>query len=242
VSAVERESGLPDPLARIARGLRRSGTAVVVVAVALGVLAVGQFRGQAGAPGLVDLSAQELTQLIANLSTRNDQLREEAATLEARATALAAANGQGAAGLQALREDLLRIRMWSGTTPVSGPGVTITIRGSISASSMADLLNEIRNAGAEAIAVGDVRIVTGTVVAGPTGALSVENTALGDVIEVRVIGSPQLLVGSLTRAGGIVAQLGATDPDARISVTPVDLVRVPATGRDLTPIDAQPRL
>lgn len=231
-----------DPRARLARGLRRSGTSVTVVALALGILAVGQFRGQQGVPGLAALSAQELTQLVANLSTRNGQLRDEAAAVEGRAAELENAKDQGAAGLKALREDLDRIRMWSGLVAVEGPGVTISIRGPIAATSVDDLLNELRNAGAEAIAVGGVRVVTGSVVAGPVGALSIENTPLGDVIEIRAIGSPGVLVGTLTRAGGIVAQLAATDPGARITVTPLELVRVPATDRSLVPSHAQPRL
>jgi uncharacterized protein YlxW (UPF0749 family) len=232
----------PDVRGRMARGLRRSGVAVAVVALGLGLLAVGQFRGQQGVQDLAGMSAPELTQLVANLSTRNEQLRDEALAVEAQARALEAASGQGAAGLAALRADLERIGLWSGTLAVEGPGVAISVRGGISAGAVEDILNELRNAGAEAMAIGGVRVVTGTVVAGPTGALSVENTPLGDVIDIRAVGSPEVLVGTLTRAGGIVAQLAATEPDARIAVTPLDLVRLPATTRDLMPSHARARL
>ena len=42
---------------------------VAAVASLLGLLAVGQLRAQSGAPGLAALSATDLSQLIANLTT-----------------------------------------------------------------------------------------------------------------------------------------------------------------------------
>jgi hypothetical protein len=56
------------------------------------------------------------------------------------------------------------------------------------------------------------------------------------------VGQTQTLAGSLTRAGGPVAQLAARYPDVEISVTPEDLVTVPATLRDLAPVLGRPRL
>ena len=87
-----------------------------------------------------------------------------------------------------------------------------------------------------------MRVVPGTVVAGPVGALSVENSALGASFEIRAIGSPQILTGSLTRAGGIIAQLAVAFPSLTVSVTPLDAVAIPATERDLSPVHGQPSL
>ena len=105
-----------------------------------------------------------------------------------------------------------------------------------------DLLNELRNAGAEAISVDGVRIVSGVVVAGAPGGLSVENHAIGDSFEIRAIGSPQILTGTLTRTGGVIAQIGATYPIAQLTVTPADRLTLPATDRTLLPTHGQPRL
>ena len=103
--------------------------------------------------------------------------------------------------------------MWAGLSPVTGPGVRVTLRGDAAGErGRTDLLNELRNAGAEAIAVGGVRVVAWTVVAGPPGGLSVENRPLVGAIEVEAIGNPSTLTGSLTRAGGVVAQLAGDLP------------------------------
>jgi uncharacterized protein YlxW (UPF0749 family) len=215
---------------------------VAAVAALLGVLVVGQLRGQAGVPGLSALTATELTQLIANLTTRNDQLRNEIAGLVRQESNLVDARNRGETTVDELTSDLARIRAWAGLTPVTGQGIAITITGPIGGDGIEELLNELRNAGAEAIAVDGVRVVAGTVVAGAPGALSVENAALGDAFEIRAIGSPQILTGTLTRTGGVVAQVGATYPDARLTVTPVETMTLPATERDLGPTDATPNL
>lgn len=215
---------------------------MTIVAMFLGVLVVGQLRSQAAKPGLSDLSAQELTLVIANVNTRNEQLRAEVASLERQVAALTEAHARGDSALGQLRSDLTTMEAWAGLRAVTGPGVSIRLSGLIDGEGVGDLLNELRNAGAEAISVEGVRVVPGTVVFGSPGELSVENTPLLDSFEIRAIGSPQILTGTLTRAGGVIAQLGATYPDATISVTPLDVVSIPATERDLVPGHGQPSL
>jgi uncharacterized protein YlxW (UPF0749 family) len=215
---------------------------VAGVAALLGILAVGQLRGQAGVPGLSALSATELTQLIANLTTGNDLLRDEIADLTRQEAHLTDAHLRGETTVGELTADLARIRAWAGLTAVTGQGIAVTVRGQIGGDGIEELLNELRNAGAEAIAVDGVRIVAGTVVAGAPGALSVENAAIGEAFEIRAIGSPQILTGTLTRTGGVISLIGTTYPDASLTVTPVDTMTLPATQRVLGPVDAQPRL
>lgn len=215
---------------------------LTAVAALLGVLVVAQLRSQVTNPGLAGLTAQELTNVIANVNERNDQLRGEVATLQQQLAQLTDARDRGTSSVGQLRSDLATLEAWSGLVPVSGQGVSIRINGPISGTGVEDLLNELRNAGAEAIAVDDVRIVPGSVVYGQPGALSVENTPLPGGFEIRAIGSPQILTGSLTRAGGAIAQLAATDPGASITVTPLDIVHIPATARDLTPVHGHPSL
>lgn len=220
----------------------RSQIAISVVAFVLGFLVVAQLRATQTAPALAGVSAQNLTVLVANLNTQNDQLRTEIATLERELAELRGAQSRGDTSLGQLREDLEDVRAFAGLEPVVGPGVAVTVDGPISAQAVGELLNELRNAGAEAIAIDEVRVVPASVVAGPPGGLSVENTALDDPFEVRAIGSPETLTGSLTRIGGIVAQLAATERLATLTVTPVERISVPATERRLVPRNGQPRL
>lgn len=224
----------------MARG--RNRLSITVVTVILGLLVVAQLRSQGLNTGLAAQSAQDLTLLVANLNTQNEALRGEVAALQRQLTTLTDARSRGQSAAGQLREDLDRIEAWAGLRAGTGQGVSVRVTGNIDGAGIEDLLNELRNAGAEAIAIEGVRLVPGTVVAGSAGALSVENTALGSSFEIRAIGSPQILTGSLTRAGGIIAQLSVSFPEAFISVTPLELVSIPATERELVPVHGEPSL
>jgi len=220
----------------------RSQIAIAVVALLLGFLVVTQVRSQSRGTGLEDLSAQDLTLLVANLNTRNDQLRTEVADLGRQLDSILAAQARGDTSAGQLRADLVRVRIWSGVDAAEGQGVRVVLRGPATALVLEDLLNELRNAGAEAIAVGGVRVVPATIAGGAPGALSVEDTLLGDPLEVIAIGNSATMTGTLTRAGGLVAQELATNPGLGIEVTPSDRLLVPATARDIAPRVAKPRL
>jgi uncharacterized protein YlxW (UPF0749 family) len=223
---------------------RRSLVALTTVAFILGLLLVVQLRVQAGGSRLESQSAQDLTLLIANLNTENDDLRSEIVTHDRLLDDLESGRSSGETNVGRIRADLARIRAWAGLDPVAGRGVTITISGPVTALAVEDLMNELRAAGAEAIAIEDVRVVPGTVVGGGGGQgdLSVDDTLLGDPFVIRAIGRSETIVGSLTRIGGIVAQLGATYPDATVDVEATERMTLPATTRDLVPTHGRPRV
>ena len=228
----------------MSRSLRapRSQLLVAVVAFMLGLLVVVQIRSQSGGDRLATLSAQDLTLLVGNLNADNDRLRGEISGLQRQLDSLELGGTRGATSVADIRADLNRIRAWSGLDPVAGDGITITVRGTIGAPDVEDVINELHNAGAEAIAIDDVRVVTGTVIGGVPGSISVDDTALGDPFTIRAIGAKESLTGSLTRAGGIVARIAATNPDAALDIQPTDRLTLPATTRDLLPSHGHPRL
>jgi uncharacterized protein YlxW (UPF0749 family) len=221
---------------------RSSQLTITLIAVILGFLVYAQLRAQQASSGLGGVSAQDLTVLVANLNTRNDQLRTEIATLEAQLSDITSAQAQGSTVVDQIGMDLHRIQGWAGMRPVTGPGVTISVSGGIPGPAVEDLINELHNAGAEAIAVEGIRLVPGSVVSGPPGELAVDDQALDDPFEITVVGSKEALTGSLTRTGGIIAQLAATNPAVSVTVTPLDNLVLPATKRDLTPRNGRPRL
>lgn len=221
---------------------RRNQLTIAAVAFVLGLLVIVQLRAQAGGTAFAGLSSQELTVLVANLNARNDQLRREVATLERELATLVQNEQRGDASIDELRADLRRVRLYAGLDAAVGPGVTITIRGPIDGTGVEALVNELRNAGAEALAIEAIRLVPGVVVSGAPADVSVDGVLLSDPLVIHAIGAPDKLTGSLTRSGGIIAQLAATQPDVLVEVLPIDTVRVPATDRDLVPENGRPRL
>ena len=220
----------------------RSQITIAIVALILGMLVVIQLRSQASSSGLAQLSSQDLTILVANLNARNDQLRREGSSLEVELETLTANQSRGDVSMDEISADLERVRAYAGLDPVGGPGVIISIRGPIDGSGVEELINELRNAGAEAIATGGVRVVAGVVVTGAPGDAQVDGVALGDGFELLAIGAPDKLTGSLTRSGGVIAQLAATQEAVVVTVTPVDRLELPATTRTLVPAHGHPRL
>jgi uncharacterized protein YlxW (UPF0749 family) len=85
-------------------------------------------------------------------------------------------------------------------------------------------------------------LVPGIVVLGAAGAATLDARPLDDPFTLNAIGAPDKLTGSLTRPGGIIAQLSATQPDVSVEVTPLDRIGVPATDRQLVPSHGHPRL
>ena len=111
---------------------RASGRLTVsLVLMLLGLLVVAQLQSQATAPALAGLSAQDLTVLVANLTTRNNELRDEISSLQVQRASVAAAVQRGDTSAVQIRSDLSRIEAWSGVLPVTGAGVRVLIAGSI---------------------------------------------------------------------------------------------------------------
>jgi len=221
----------------------RSQLSVAAVAAILGLLVVVQLRGQTGGSELQSKSAQELTSIITSQNTENDRLRAEVATLQNQLAELQADRSNGATSVDQIESELGRIRAWTGLDAIAGRGVEITVNGDINAAAVDDLLNELRNAGAEAISIDDIRVIAMTSVSGVPGSLDVEGFLLRDPFKVRAIGRPETLVGSLTRVGGIIAQLSATNPDVLVDVTAVEQpMTLPASKRDLVPDHGRPTL
>ena len=222
---------------------RTSGRlALTLVTVLLGFLVVVQLRSQSSGGGLGNLSVQDLTILVANLNTRNGQLASEIQALDQQRESLAAAVDRGGTTVDQVRNDLARIRAWSGVLPVAGPGVTVAVAGPVTPDALTLLVNELRNAGAEAISINGVRIVMGVAISGEADAIIVGGTPLAGPLDIAVIGQPETMLGSLTRIGGPVAQLGARFPNVLVTVTAETSLDLPATDRDLSPDLARPRL
>jgi uncharacterized protein YlxW (UPF0749 family) len=221
---------------------RRNQLTITLVAFVLGLLVVVQLRAQTADAGLAALSAQDLTVLVANLNARNDELRSEVATLQGEDASLTSAQSRGDASIDQIKSDLARVRAYAGLDAVEGPGVTITINGPIDGDGLEALVNELRNIGAEAIAVDGVRLVPGVVIVGDAGGATLDGVPLGDAFDLDAVGSSEQLTGSLTRSGGVIAQLAATQPDVVVTVTPIETLDLPGTTRTLAPSDGHPRL
>ena len=204
------------------------------VALLIGLLLVGQLRSQARPTEISSLSAQDLSTLIETLSNRNRELRSGLSDVREQLREYQLAEPQGQSALEVSREDLRRIAAFSGQTGVIGQGLSLRVNGELDPISVNDLLNELRNAGAEAIAVDQIRITARSVCVLGAGTLEIDSTQIGRSFTIRAVGDPDGLLTALQRPGGIISQLKLF-VNATIDATQSQSVEIPATRQNLEP-------
>ena len=217
---------------------RLAQISLFIVALVIGILLVGQLRSQARPIELSSLSAQELSTLIETLSARNVELSDGLANLREQIRDYERAELQGQSTLELTEEQVEELAAFAGVRAVEGQGIEIEIDGSFDPTAVNDLIYEFRNAGAEALAVDDVRITARSVAVLGTGAIEIDGVALGRSFTISAIGSPSGLRAAIERPGGILTLLGQSI-DAVFTVEERSSLLVPGTRRDLTPQVAQ---
>lgn len=213
---------------------RIAQVSLFAVALLIGVLLVGQLRSQARPLELSNLTAQELSALIETLSVRNVELGEGLTDLREQIREYERAEVAGQSDLTTTEQVLLRISAFGGLVPVEGQGIEIVAEGSFDPIAVNDLIHELRNAGAEAIAVDEIRITAASVAVLGTSAIEIDGVPIGSTFHIRAIGSPDGLQAAIERPGGIL-RLFEQSIDARFTLTQAERLVLPATARDLTP-------
>jgi uncharacterized protein YlxW (UPF0749 family) len=209
------------------------------VAMLIGLLGVGQLNSQARPIEISRLSATELSTLIETLTTANRELRSGLTDIREQLRQYEVSGPQGESALQVSREDLRRITAFGGLAAVEGQGIQMDVDGNLDAIALNDLINELRNAGAEAIAVDGIRITARTVATEGPRAMELDGVEVGERFTLRAIGSPDGLLGAMERPGGIISQLKLFIK-ATIQISQEEAVELPATGLSLIPVVGAP--
>ena len=218
---------------------RIAQVSLFAVALIIGLLLVGQLRSQARPIELSSLSAQELSALIDQVSSRNTELSDGLDELNTQIRDYERASVEGQSDTVISEEALLGIDAFGGLVGVEGQGIRIMAEGSFDPIAVNDLIHELRNAGAEAIAVDDIRITAQSVAVLGTSAIEIDGVPIGPTFEISAIGSPDGLKAAIERPGGILS-LYEQSIDARFAVSPVATLELPPTARDLVPAAARP--
>ena len=209
------------------------------VAMLIGMLGVGQLNSQARPIEISRLSATELSTLIETLTARNRELRSGLADIREQLRQYEVSGPQGESALQVSREDLRRITAFAGLAAVDGQGIVMDVDGNLDAIALNDLINELRNAGAEAIAVDAVRVTGRSVAIEGPRAIELDGVEVGERFTLRAIGSPDGLLGAMERPGGIISQLKLFIK-ATIQMRQAESVALPASEVSLLPVIGTP--
>ncbi|WP_125775907.1 DUF881 domain-containing protein [Antribacter gilvus] len=220
----------------------RSELLAGVLCLALGFALAVQVR-QSGTDQLSSLRQDELVRLLDEVTQRAEQLDAEVATLEEARADLQSEGGQDQAALELAQQRAELEGILSGRLPAEGPGVQVDVeaqRGQLKASQMFNMLEELRNAGAEAMEINDVRIVTSSYFEDADGEIVLDGDVLDRPHQWAVIGDPETIDRALEIPGGALPTLRTAG--ARTTTTQLDHVEVDAVKQPEEPEYARPAL
>lgn len=191
---------------------------LTIVCFILGLLLVAQFRTQRmTSRSLLSASSADQLAMISSLVENNARLREEMEALEEQLSEYQQATGRAMLG--ALVQELNKIRIINGLVEVSGAGVEVTIDGPIGVLDIQDLINELRNAGAEALTINGERLTLYSVIASTEdGVMIVNGMKPSRPYILQAIGQPETLETALLRRGGLIATLERNYDGLAVSV------------------------
>jgi uncharacterized protein YlxW (UPF0749 family) len=193
----------------------RSQLVVAVLLAALGFAAVVQVRLTRTQDDFGGRRREDLIDLLDSLSAASDRARSQIDALQQTRRDLLSSSERRQAAIDEGAQRLQVLEILAGTVPAVGPGVTITVtdpEGSVTAAALLNGIEELRDAGAEAIEVNDVlRVVASTSLTDDDGVVTGDGIALRPPYVIDAIGSSHTLSEAVVFPGGMsdeIAQLG----------------------------------
>ena len=211
--------------------------ALVAVSVAVGLLVGVQVVQQdAGTARLAAESPEDLTRILAELNTEADGLARQIAELRVKLFRYENTVERDRLAVRDARKSLRDLQVLAGTTDVRGPGLAVTIadrRGRVTWEPFLDLVQELRDAGAEAIAVNDLRIVASSWFGPAEVGVTVDGQEAVPPYRVEAIGSPEDMAEALEIPGGPLSLVRAL-LEVQVTVEVEEDLRVPALKREIS--------
>jgi len=221
--------------------LNTSQLIVAVLCAALGFALIVQVH-QNQSDNLSSLRQSDLVRLLDDVTQRTQTLEKEQSELTTTRDKLKSSSGsqQAAIDLATQRAEVQGIL--SGRLPAEGTGIRLTIKQGtqvVGAATMFNVLEELRNAGAEAVQVNGVRLVASSWFEVHGDTLVADGQPLASPYVWTAIGDPDTLAPALGIPGGALAAVRNTGATAE--VTTPKKVEVTATREPGTPQYATPK-
>ena len=158
------------------------------------------------------MDESELVRLLNESNTQISNLEQRKTQLNSQLNSLKSAANEQEQARKIAKQNEETSGLISGRLPAKGQGVT-----------MFNLIEELRNAGAEVIAINNVRVITSTYIQDAEEGLIVDGTTIKPTYTVKAIGNPQELSNAVDIAGGVGAQL-QVKYGSNVNVQPSDSI------------------
>jgi uncharacterized protein YlxW (UPF0749 family) len=209
----------------------QSRAAIALVALGVGFLVAVQASGVGNRP-LSRLAAErpeDLTRILADLNDEADQLSREVSALRVKLARYQGSTRADDLALRDARKSLEDLQVLSGTVAVEGPGVAVRLEDPerrLGWEALLDLVQEVRDAGGEALAVNGRRVVASTWFGPAVGGVVVDGRRVSPPYTLEVIGPGDGIAQALDIPGGPLTIISAL-PGVVVTVREVDGLSMP---------------
>lgn len=196
----------------------RSNLFAGLVALGLGFALVTQVQ-ETSEQGLETLRQGELVRILNDLTQDNGRLSSELRGLERSRERLLSGADRSTEAVSAAQDRLDSLGILSGTVPAQGPGIEITITdpsGEIDAAILLDAIEELRDAGAEAMQIGSVRVVASTYLTDTDQGVSADAVSLDTPYRIRAIGDAATMASAMDIPNGVTDVVTSKGGTARV--------------------------
>jgi len=219
----------------------RANVLATVLTLALGFAIATQIQqNQEG--GLASLRQDELVRVLDDVTQRSARLDKQQRELEVQRDQLQSGADRAKAATQQAQERLDQLAIddprrgvWERVVVVLGQVSHPAVR----AAGLIDVLQELRDAGAEVIQFGTVRMVAGSYFSDAGTTITADGQSLSRPYVILAIGDPQTLASAMNIPGGIVdsmKRIGATASVDQVTSVTVDALHTPKTPRYAQPV------
>jgi uncharacterized protein YlxW (UPF0749 family) len=221
-------------LRRLRSGFKPSrGQAIVAVVLALvACVAVVQVRVNRADDGYQNARREDLIAILDGLGQNTRRLESEIADLEERKNSLSSSADKAQTAREQAEAQVRTLGILAGTLPAQGPGVRITLndpQGKMTSSNLLDAIEELRDAGAEAIQInGAVRVVASTDFVDDAPGIRVDGQKLNSPYVIEAIGESHNLSEAANFPGGLVSEVTGPQVGGTAEVTELETVAITA--------------
>lgn len=231
-TALKRANLTPKQRLWIAMKPRATRTQILValLCASLGFALVVQLQ-VAQQDEFASLRQSDLVNLLDDVTQRTSELEADLVRLRSQEAELESGSQSNMAALEAARENAQVQGILSGRLPAEGPGISIGVYEGgkeLRAATLFNILEELRNAGAEAIEVNGLRMVASShFVDLGRGGIEIDGVRTQAPYLWKAIGDPNTLQPALEIPGGALSSVRSSD--ATVAVDALDKVQIVST-------------
>lgn len=190
---------------------RRTQYILFIIFVILGLLLATQIKVQPSSKQKLEAeTSEDLGEIINNLNTESNKMRNEIADLRITLSESKLATYNQNEILNEAARSLNNLKIFNGMLPVKGKGIYIEVIDKneiLTSYDINELVQELKNGGAEIISVNENRVVVHTYFIDRDESIIMDGNDIRPPYRIKAIGNQNVLISAIKLPGGIIDAL-----------------------------------